>query len=164
MFGLQLTSECWRCSLFMNRVQGHQVETTREPSRTEAGKLVTGNLSLVIGHLEGDTAKRRLRQSPITSDQLPVTSEPLLVQGPNARPELEVGAFHEPCPGSAGIPAGESCFVQTRRQDAGAPRFMVSTHVRILEVSAFHEPAGSLPRRRLRKIAGGKRVFERRPR
>src|SRR5881296_2197848 len=45
-----------------------------EPSRTEAGKLVTGNLSLVIGHLEGDTAKRRLRQSPITSDQLPVTS------------------------------------------------------------------------------------------
>src|SRR5881409_801653 len=40
-----------------------------EPSRTEAGKLVTGNLSLVIGHLEGDTARRRLRQSPITSDQ-----------------------------------------------------------------------------------------------
>src|SRR5213593_4075348 len=108
MFGLQLTSECWRCSLFMNRVQGHQVETTREPSRTEAGKLVTGDLSLVIGHLEGDTAKRRLRQSPITSDQLPVTSEPPLVQSPNARPELEVGATQEQCPGSTGISSDKS--------------------------------------------------------
>ena len=46
-----------------------EVEAFHEPSWTEAGKLVTGNLSLVIGHLEADTAKRRLRQSPITSDQ-----------------------------------------------------------------------------------------------
>src|SRR5881296_569107 len=46
-----------------------EVSALHEPSRTEAAKLVTGNWSLVIGHLEGDTAKRRLRQSPITSDQ-----------------------------------------------------------------------------------------------
>src|SRR6058998_1782177 len=129
MFGLQLTSECWRCSLFMNRVQGHQVETTREPSRTEAGKLVTGNLSLVIGHLEGDTAKRRLRQSPITSDQLPVTSEPPLVQGPNARPLLEVGATHEPVEadilsaGSGGILPPEHGARMTVNRQAGSPPY-----------------------------------------
>ena len=31
-----------------------------------------------------------------------------LLHGPDALPSLEVEAFHEPCPGSAGIPAGES--------------------------------------------------------
>src|ERR1043166_3420329 len=59
-----------------------QVSATHEPSRTEAAKLVTGHWSLVIDHLGGDTARRRLRQSPITSDKLPVTSEAPLVQGP----------------------------------------------------------------------------------
>ena len=60
-----------------------QVSATHEPSRTEAAKLVTGHWSLVIDHLGGDPARRRLRQSPITSDKLSVTSEAPLVQGPN---------------------------------------------------------------------------------
>src|ERR1043166_4856644 len=94
---------------------------THEPSQTEAGKLVTGNLSLVIGHLEGDTAKRRIPQSPITSDQLPVTSEPPLVQGPNARPNLEVEATHEPRPGRARCPHRYVFSVGTCGQPGGLP-------------------------------------------
>src|SRR5262245_12426614 len=39
------------------------VEATHEPSRTGAGKLVTGHL---FGHLERNTAKRFLPQSPMT--------------------------------------------------------------------------------------------------
>src|SRR5437867_905649 len=67
--------------------------TFHEPSRTEAGKLVTGNLSLVIGHLEGDTAKRRFRQSPITTDQLPVTSEPPLGSRSQRASRIGIGGY-----------------------------------------------------------------------
>src|SRR5213593_4560782 len=50
----------------------------------------TCNWSLVIGDLVKSVAQSRLRQSPITSDQLPVTSDRRRVQSPNACLELEL--------------------------------------------------------------------------
>ena len=53
---------------------------------------------------------------------------------------------HEPTPWERWHPAGEPAErTNTRRQDAGAPGFMVPIHVHSLQNFALHDPSLSLP-------------------